>query len=171
MKIGWSELIAKIKEVLADGIDTAITTTGNVSAAAGTFTGDLSAAGGFRSTVGPWTVAALAAGQTDTAAVYGIASMEFIAPRAGSIVGISAQIDAAITGASQSVQVKAAINGTALVSGPEVDFTQAGGEVKGQATAAKDTHAFAAGDRISIVYDSDTITNTPALVAQVEVEF
>jgi hypothetical protein len=95
-----------------------------------------------------------------------------VAPRAGSVIGLSAQISAAITGSGTTVTVEVAINGTAIASGPTVALTEAGAEVKGQDTAAKDAtgHTFVAGDLISVIYTSTTITNTPTLNAYVEIE-
>jgi hypothetical protein len=132
-----------------------------------TVTGDIDAGGGLRAVVGPFTDT-LAADQTDTELVFGVATHAFIAMRAGSIVGISGQVSAAVTGASQDVEVQAVINGTPTVL--VLDFTQAGAEVKAQAVAAKGTHAFVAGDLITIEYDSDTITNTPTIVASLWIE-
>lgn len=141
-------------------------------------TGDLAAAGGYRMAVGPFTApgaaGVLAASQTDLDCRYShtvtAAALSFIAPRAGSIMGLSAHISAAITGAGTLCTVKVTVNGTELVGGPQVALTQAGAEVKGQATAAKDAHAFAAGDIIGVSYTTTGISNTPALVATVEIE-
>ncbi|MCC6649079.1 MAG: hypothetical protein IT374_26360 [Polyangiaceae bacterium] len=66
----------------------------------------------------------------------------WVAQRAGSIVGFSAALSAAITGAGLAVAV------------------------------AKDTalHTFAAGDNIDVVYTSTGISNTPVISAWVEIE-
>lgn len=140
-------------------------------------TGDIAAAGGFRMAVGPFAApgaaTVTAASQTDLACRYehvAAFACEFIAFRAGSIMGLSAQIDTAVTGAGTSITVKVSKNGTALVAGPQVSLTQAGAEVKGQATVAKDAFTFVAGDRIGVMYTSTAITNTPKLIATVEVE-
>jgi hypothetical protein len=143
-----------------------------------TATGDIAALGGFRQTVGPFTApgaaGVTAAGQTDLDCRYShtvtAAALSFIAPRAGSIMGLGAQLSAAVTGAGQSILAKVTINGTELVGGPECSFTQAGAEVKDYAVVAKGAHPFVAGDIIGVSYTSDTITNTPALVASVEIE-
>ena len=91
-----------------------------------------------------------------------------MAPRAGSITGLSVAISAAVTGASQDVTVAVTKNGTEVAL--TADLTQAGAETSATATAARGTITFAAGDIIGVSYTSDTITNTPALVATVEIE-
>lgn len=155
---------------------TAITQGASGSIAAGTggisTTGDLSAVGGFRQQVGPF-AGALAADQTDTvirpAAVA--SAPGWVAQRAGSIVGFSAAISAALTGAGTTVAVSVRINGT-IVAATQLDFTQAGAETEDRYAVAKDValHTFAAGDNIDVVYTSTTITNTPAISAWIEVE-
>lgn len=163
---------------------TAATVTGTTSVATGaagsasvgtggiSTTGDLSAAGGFRQQLGPF-IATLAAGQTAAAVLpAGVASAPgWVAQRAGSITGFSAAVSAAVTGADQSATVKVRINGTA-VAAANLAFTQAGAETEKRYAVAKDValHTFAAGDNIDVVYDSDTITNTPVLSAWVEIE-
>lgn len=138
--------------------------------------GDLDAAGGFRTVVGPFTApgaaGVTAAGQTDLDCRYShtvtAAATSFVATRAGSIVGLSAQIEEAVTGSDQSITVAATVNGTEIAL--TVALTEAGGETTAQATAAKDALAFVAGDVIGVSYTSDTITNTPALVASLVIE-
>jgi hypothetical protein len=49
-------------------------------------------------------------------------------------------------------------------------FTADGGETKLKATIAKDASTFAAEGEVDVVYDSGSITNTPALTVSVEVE-
>ena len=135
--------------------------------------GDIEAAGGYRCILGPFSVTT-AADESDTPLLYGAAAThEFVATRAGSVTGLSAQLSAAITHATDgTLDVEVAINGTPIVSGPTVAFTDGGAEVKGQDTAAKDTtgHTFVAGDLINVVYTSNTITNTPTLNAYIEIE-
>lgn len=139
-------------------------------------TGDISAAGGMRMPLqfaAPGAATVTAAAQTDLACRYchvAAFACEFIAIRPGSIVGLSAQLDTAVTGAGTSILAKASKNGVALVAGPQVSLTQAGAEVKGQATVAKDAFTFVAGDRIGAVYTSTGISNTPKLIITVEVE-
>ncbi len=148
----------------------------DVSAGTVAASGDLSAAGGFRRTVGPFTApgaaGVTAASQTNLDCRYShtvtAAASSWVAPRAGSITGLSAQLSAAITGSGTSIVVSATVNGTEVAL--TVSLTEAGAEVKGQSTAAKDALAFAAGDVIGISYTSTGITNTPALVASLEVE-
>lgn len=152
-------------------LTTAISSTASI-----TTTGDVSAAGGFRQQVGPFTApgaaGVTAAGQTNLDCRYShtvtAAASSFVATRAGSIMGLSAQLSAAVTGADQSITVAATKNGTEVAL--TVALTQAGAEVKGYSTAAKDALTFVAGDVLGVSYTSDTITNTPALVATIEIE-
>lgn len=149
----------------------AISSTGNI-----TTTGDLAAGGGFRQILGPFTApgaaGVTAADQTNLDLRYShtVTALAggFVATRAGSIMGLSAQISEAVTGADQSITVAVTKNGTEVAL--TVSLTQAGAEVKAQTTAAKDALTFVAGDVIGVSYTSDTITNTPALIASVEVE-
>lgn len=147
-----------------------ITTTGDVSGADVTASGDLDAAGGFRRLVGP-AVVTLAADQTDTEVPLGGAGVTWVAPRAGSITAFTGNIAAAITGSGTSVTVEVAVNGTP-VAATALSFTEAGAETEDTYTTAKDTAGltFAAGDNISVVYSSTTITNTPVLGCFIEVE-
>lgn len=120
-------------------------------------------AGGFSAT--------LAADQTNLDLTKdAIAGGGYVATRAGSITGLSAMIDAAITGAGTSATFKVTKNGTEI-AGSGVAMTQAGAEVKGQTTYARGTYTFAAGDVIGVSYTSTTITNTPKASATVEIEF
>lgn len=151
-----------------------------VSSSGITTTGDLAAGGGFRCQIGPFTApgaaGVLAADQTNLDCRYShtvtAVASAWVATRAGSIVGLSSQLSAAITtaGAEMFVTCKVAKNGTELVSGPEVIFSTTTALTKGQATVAKDAHAFAAGDLIQVSYTSTTISNTPAMWATIEVE-
>lgn len=140
-------------------------------------TGDLTAGGGFRTYhcfTAPGAAGVLAADQTNldlrhshTVTAY---ASGFVAPRAGSITGLSASLSAAITGSSKTAIVKCTVNGTEVGSGLDLTFTTGGAETTLRATQAKDTTAFAAGDVIGVSYTSTTITNTPALVADIEIE-
>lgn len=133
-------------------------------------TGDLTAAGGFRSPIGPFGLAAIAASQTAAALDYaGVNGASFIAQRPGSVVGLSSEIDAAVTGAGESATARVTIDGTPIAA-LDIAFTQAGAEVKGQKTAAKDAYPYVAGARIAVEYDSTAITNTPAMTATPEIE-
>lgn len=133
-------------------------------------TGDLAATGGFRQTVGPFFVT-LAASQTDAGTKYGDSvGFEWVAQFAGSVMGASGQLDAAVAGAGESAKVQVFKNGALLHAALDLDFTQAGAEVTDRVTAAKGAHAFVDGDRLKVVYDSTAITNTPKLVANLTVE-
>lgn len=139
-------------------------------------TGDISATGGFRRDIGPFTApgaaGATAASQTNLDCRYShtvtAAALGFVAKRAGSIVGLSAQLSEAITGAGTTVTVAVTKNGTEVAL--TVALTQAGAETSGYSTAAKDSLTFVAGDVIGVSYTSTGISNTPALVASVEIE-
>jgi len=158
---------------------TGASTLAALAATSGAFSADVSALGGFRQTVGPFTApgaaGVIAAAQanldcryehTVTAVVSG-----FVAKRAGSIMGLSAQISAAITGAGESMAVKVTVNGAEVGAALDLAFTQAGAEVTDFAVAAKDAVAFVAGDVIGVSYTSTAgVTNTPALVASIEIE-
>lgn len=161
---------------LASAAVTAGLTVGTTAA----ITGDVSAAGGFRQMVGPFTApgaaGVVAADQTNLdmriSHTVTAAASSFVAVRAGSIMGLSAQLSAAIetAGAEMFLTCKVTKNGTELVSGPEVAFSSTTALVKGQDTKAKDAFTFVAGDVIGVSYTSTTISNTPALVAMIEIE-
>ena len=72
-------------------------------------------------------------------------------------------LSAPTTGAGESITCKVTVNGTELVSGPEAVLTTDGAESEAFAVAAKDAHAFVAGDTIGVSYTSTAITNTPTL--------
>lgn len=139
-------------------------------------TGDITAAGGFRQMVGPFTApgaaGVTAASQTNLDMRYQhnvtAAALSFVATRAGSIVGLSGQLSAAITGAGTTITIAATKNGTEVAL--TAAFTQAGAETTKTNTAAKDSLTFAAGDILGISYTSTGISNTPALVATLEIE-
>lgn len=122
---------------------------------------------GARRVVAPFT-GTLAADQTNTDLVFGGMAGGFVATRAGSITGVSAQISAAITGAGTSATFKVTKNGTEI-AGAGVAMTQAGGATTGYAVYAVDAYTFAAGDVIGVSYTSTTITNTPTASASVEI--
>lgn len=163
-------------------------TTGNLAVTAGGITagttivatGDMNAGGGFRRSIqftAPGAAGVTAADQTALAmradlGVTGYAH-SYVAPRAGSITGLSAQLSTAITtaGAPMVLDVIVTIDGTP-VAAATVGFTTAGAEVVDFLSITKDTslHTFAAGAVIGCVYTSTTIDNTPSLVAWVEVE-
>ncbi|MDH3738511.1 MAG: hypothetical protein OER92_04900, partial [Alphaproteobacteria bacterium] len=122
--------------------------------------------------VGPFTApgaaGVTAASQTDLDCRYvHVAAdvIDYIATRAGTIVGLSAALDTACTGAGESITVAVTVNGTELVSGPEASLTTNGAETAASATSVPGTFQFAAGDAIGVSYTSTAITNTPKLVA------
>lgn len=133
--------------------------------------------GGQRRLVGPFTApgaaGVTAADQTNLDCRYShtvtAAATSFVAPRPGSITGISAQLTAAITGAGTSIVAKPTVNGA------EVDLTatltQAGAETEAYGTEDRNVLTFDAGDVIGVSYTSTTTTNTPALVVSLELDF
>lgn len=131
---------------------------------------------GTRRVVGPFTApgaaGVVAASQSNLDCRYShtvtAAALGFVATRAGSIVGLSAQISAAITGAATSVTVAVTKNGTEVAL--TVALTQAGTETSGYEVAARGDLTFVAGDVIGVSYTSTGISNTPALVASVEIQ-
>lgn len=140
------------------------------SVAAGTAgistTGDLVAAGGFRSPVGPFSQTAAAA-QTDTEFNYsGVNAAAFIAYAAGSIVGISAQLDVAPT--VDPITVTVLINGAPVPAG--IVFSVGGGVINSN-TFAKDAIPFAANDTIQLAYTvGAALGNTPVMVGNIQIE-
>lgn len=126
--------------------------------------------------VGPFTApgsaGVLAADQSNLDCRYShpvsAAALGFVAMRTGSITGISAQVSAAITGTGEEVVVSVTKNGTEVEC--SATFTQSGAETEVHDTVDKGTLTFAAGDIIGVSYTSGTITNTPAMVATVEIE-
>jgi hypothetical protein len=139
-------------------------------------TGDIAAGGGFRQMIGPFTApgaaGVTAASQTNLDMRYShtvtAAALSFVATRAGSIMGLSAHLSAAITGAATTITVAVTKNGTEVAL--TAALTQAGGEVVKSATAAKGSLTFVADDIIGVSYTSTGISNTPALVATIEIE-
>ena len=142
------------------------------------YAGEIAAGGGFRRTVGPFTAPGIAgvcaASQTDLDCRYehtvtAMAS-SFVAPRSGSIMGLSGQLSAAVTGAGTTITAKVTVNGTEVGAALNCLFTQAGAEATKFATTTKDSVAFAAGDVIGVSYTSTGISNTPALVCSIDLE-
>ncbi len=145
-----------------------IATAGGLTAAAG----DLAALGGFKQTIGAWT-ATLAASQTALGMVYGaVATVTagWVAPSAGSILGISAFLDAAITGAGTQAAFGVYKNGTIINASAIVALTQAGAETAKSAVFAKDLYTFVANDVITMKYTSTAISNTPKAWGNIIVE-
>ena len=113
--------------------------------------------------------ATLAATQTATGTQFGAAvGMGYVAKRAGSVTGFSAELDAAITGAGTTVTAKVYKNGVLVDASLNLAFTQAGAQTKLDVVVANGSFNFVAGDVITVVYDSTGITNTPHLTATVE---
>lgn len=175
------DIVATAGDVVVTAGDLDVTV-GDVDVAAGGVNvpaGDLTALGGFRMLAGPFVapgaVGVTAADQTDLDCEYApiaAAVIDFVATRAGSVMGISAAIDTAITGSGTQITAEITINGTEVVGGPVATLTEAGAEVAASAVIAKDVAGavFAAGDTIGVSYSSTTITNTPKLVVTVELE-
>ncbi len=135
--------------------------------------GALTAAGdafGMPTVVGPFAApgaaGAIADAQTnlDMRYVHAIEAIAsgWVAPRPGSIVGVSAQISAAIEGVGGTMSVSVVKNGVevALVAGP---FTTVNGAVKATATEDAGVLTFDDGDVLQLSYTSADVSNTPAL--------
>jgi kynureninase len=118
--------------------------------------------------VGPFATTT-AASQTAAAVGYGASDGTYVAMRAGSITGFSAMLDAAITGAGTTIVVSVYKNGALVNVALNLTFTQAGGEVKLHVSATPGAYPVAAGDTLSVVYTSGVTTDTPKLVASIEV--
>lgn len=166
-----------VEVATAGGTITSLTATGAIAAASLSVTGDITAGGGFRMLAGPFaapgTAGVTAADQTNLDLYYehSAGTSSFVAPRAGSIVGISGQLSASLTdggGDTEDLVIAATVNGVEVAL--TATATVLGGETEMTATAAKDTYAFAAGALVGISYTSGTITNTPTLVATLEIE-
>jgi hypothetical protein len=125
----------------------------------------LSDLGAYRQTVGPAEVT-LAADQTDTDVPLSAAG-GYVVPRDGHLTAVSGIISAAVTGSGQDVTVQVQVGGSDA-TGFTLSFTQAGGETEASATPT--AVAVSAGDVITVLYDSDTITNTPELAVWVQFE-
>ena len=119
-----------------------------------------------RKNIGGWSTT-LAADQTGDPIERGTVDL-WVAPRAGFITGISAALSAALTdagGDDQTVTLKVSVAGGAA-SAALLTFT-AGGAATASATLMP--IAVAAGDTVELVYDSDTITNTPTIDVDLEI--
>lgn len=107
---------------------------------------DLDAAGGFRRSLSFHQLDATASQTGVAISVLGSTVMtEFVMPRPGSIVEISIRCEAARTGGTCDVEVTK--NGTAVGLKATLDATNTQSH---QATQAKDTDTFVAGDRIGV---------------------
>ena len=122
-----------------------------------TFAADINAVGGYRQII-PFSVTNVAAGDNATPASStpvqaqwaGAAAVAvgWVAPRAGSLTGLSAALSAAAAGSNLIVGVYK--NGTIINASAIVTLTSAGSDTKSSTTFAKDLYAFAAGDVIDV---------------------
>jgi hypothetical protein len=130
----------------------------------------VSLAGAQKRDIGPFYVTT-AASQTAVGTKFGdTVSQAWVAPRAGFITGASGMIDAAVTGAGTSIKARVYKNGVLVNAALDLDFTQAGGETTDYATVDPTLYSFAAGDKITVVYTTTAISNTPKMVVDVEVQ-
>lgn len=153
---------------------------GAITGTTATLTGDIAADGGFRKELGPFAApgiaAVTAASQTNLDLRYEhVAAFVsgFVAKRAGSIMGLSGQLDTAPTtaGAAAVITAKVTVNGTEVGAALNIAFSSATADVKKWAVTTKDSVAFAAGDVISVSYTTDAnLSNTPKLVCSIEIE-
>jgi|SRR5579859_918304 len=118
--------------------------------------------------VGPF-YETMAASQTAVALKFGGAvGLGWVAPRAGSVTAVSAEVDAAVTGSGLQAALRVYKNGALLAAALDMVFTQAGANTKVTATFAAGLYTFAAGDVITVVCTSGAITNTPNVSATLE---
>lgn len=137
-------------------------------------TGDLAAAGGFRSLVGPFILANVPASQTDTrlgVGATGVPQQDIVMPRAGSVMGITASFTEDPAGSDLILEVYK--NGALLNAACILTVESDGTDLDQYAVFAKDTYTFAAGDRIGLALTTDGswTATTSDLCAMVEVEF
>lgn len=114
---------------------------------------DLRAAGGFRSTIGPFTQDNVTAGQTNVA----LSGVRWVAPRAGSVTAVVVKSTEARTAGTCTVEVwkNTGLSGAvgATIGLPAVlDGTNPSAKAT---TQPKDTDAFAAGDELYVVVTTD----------------
>lgn len=161
MVAGESITTSRSKSDLEDDNLQALVTTGKLTITVAHADAD-------RQQVGPFTVT-LAASQTNISLGYGGSGVGWVAPKAGSLVGFSASLSAAVTAADANCRLTK--NGTPIAAS-QLDFTAVGAETKDFANFNKDAtgFTFVAGDEIKVVYTSGAIGNTPVLVADFEVE-
>lgn len=121
-----------------------ITTSGNiVTTGSGNITaaGDLAAAGGFKMMIGPFSEKDVAANTTKSwdSPSENLGRESLAMPWAGSVMGISANCSAAVTGGS--LTVRATIDGIATT----LNAVMSAGNASAYASTAKDAEAFGAG--------------------------
>lgn len=136
-------------------------------------TGDLSAAGGFRSLVGPFILANVPASQTDTrlgVGASGAPQQDIVVPRAGSVMGITASFTVDPAGSDLVLEVYK--NGSLLDAACILTCESDGTDLDHYVTFVKDTYTFAAGDRIGLALTTDGSwsATTSDLCATVEIE-
>lgn len=125
--------------------------------AAATITGDIVAAGGFRQCI-QFAQTAVAAGDNATPASSTPVAIGWggtvdvvvgwVAPRAGSLTGLSAALSAAAAGSNLIVGVYK--NGTIMNAAAIVTLASGTSDTKARGTFTKDTYTFAAGDVLDI---------------------
>lgn len=118
----------------------------------GTWTGELEAADGYRQTIDGWYTDAVGADQAITAMSRLAASGEptrWIAPRAGSITGVQIYSTAARVAGTATITIN--IGGAPLAGPAAVLDGTAGHTDRYTANYAKDTYAFALGDKIELM--------------------
>ena len=134
--------------------------------------GDVTAVGGFRQNIGGWVQENVAASQAAVPLARFATNnpiSRWTAPRAGSITAVSVWFSAALTaGGADAFKVDVWKNGVAT----GWTLSVGSGSQSGQATAAKDTITFAAGDTLDVRITT-TATFAPTttdVVVDVEVE-
>lgn len=147
---------------------------GDAELADGTFTGDLSAAGGFRKNLGPFVRDNVAASLTDSrlgVGATGAPQLDLVVTRAGSLVGIAASFTVAPAGSTMTISI---FKNGALMHATAVLSVTAGATLGRATTFTKDTAnlSVAAGDRIgvAITTDGSWTATTSDLAVLVEIE-
>lgn len=118
---------------------------------------------GLPETVCGWYETFGASKTADVISRFGSASLAWVAPRAGSVIGLSYCSDGALDAA---VSISLRKNGT-VVAGCTASASSG---TTARATFARGTYTFAAGDKLTLQYDSGALGGTPLICADLEVE-
>jgi hypothetical protein len=154
----------------------------NTFTAAQTFTGGVSVTGGISGGVRqivPFGQTNIVAGdnaspasatpvQTHWCGVSGLTTCAFVAPRAGSVTGLSINLNTAAAGSNLIVGVYK--NGTIINAAAIVTLASATSDVKGNGTFASGSYTFVAGDVIDVRIRTGSGWSATAADASIAVE-
>lgn len=118
---------------------------------------------GLPETVCGWYETFGASKTADVISRFGSASLAWVAPRAGSVIGLSYCSDGALDAA---VSISLRKNGT-VVAGCTASASSG---TTARATFVRGRYTFAAGDKLTLQYDSGALGGTPLICADLEVE-